>query len=644
MISFSDVTYYIQGRTLFDKASFLIQYGDKIGLVGKNGAGKSTLLRLIVTPFQPESGTVNIAKATTVGYLPQELVFDTDQTVLEYVSGAFDELLQIEARLEEIHQAFESGDLEHYDDMLNEMVEKQERYDVLGGSGYKAAIEKTLSGLGFEPEDSNRPLKEFSGGWQMRAELAKILLRKPDCILLDEPTNHLDIESVQWLEKFLKQYEGAIMMVSHDKTFLDSVTNRTIEITSMAKLDDYPVAYSRFVELREERIEHLRAAAKQQGREIASMERFIERFRYKASLASRAQSRMKMLDKIERIQVEDTDTKSINFSFPDAPRSGAITVKLTDATKAFPSKTLFKNVNLEFERGQKIAFVGRNGEGKSTLARIIRGDEPLTSGTVELGYNVKIGYYAQHQNDMLDPSMSVYDALETIAVGEIRTKLRAILGAFLFSGDDVNKKVGVLSGGEKSRLSMARLLLEPVNLLILDEPTNHLDMFSKDILKEALQQFTGALIVISHDREFLTDLVDTVVEIRQGNIKEYAGDIMEYLRVKELNSLQELEYSSKQKKQKQQETINPALLDREQQKEAEKRRKKLERECSEVEKEVQRLEAIVKGFEEELLLPRNYTDHKKATELQKKIAESKAELNIVFTKWASLQEELEVFA
>ena len=543
MISLDNLTVSYGGWTLFDNISFLINPKDRIGLVGKNGAGKTTLLRIITGEQQPTSGAVTINGECTIGYLPQTMRVADTTTLVEETAKAFDEVLRLEAEIESLTREiaertdYESAD---YEQLLHRLNDAQDRYHILGGETRDADIEKTLLGLGFKREDFGRATSEFSGGWRMRIELAKLLLRRPSIFLLDEPTNHLDIESIQWLEEYLKNYNGAVLLISHDRAFLDNVTNRTVEL-SLGKITDYKVPYSKYVVLRAARRAQQLAAYENQQRMIAKPEEFIEKFRYKPTKSNQVQSRIKQLERLERLEVEEEDLATLNIKFPPAPRSGQIVAEINEAGMSFGAKHVFSGANFTIEKGDRIAFVGRNGEGKTTLARMLVGQLTPTEGSIRIGANVNIGYYAQNQDDLMDGEFTVYDTLDRVAVGDIRTRLRDILGAFLFRGEDIDKKVKVLSGGERARLAMARMMLEPRNLLVLDEPTNHMDMRSKDILKNAILKYDGTVVVVSHDREFLDGMVQKVYEFRDGGVKEYLGGIYYFLEKRKLESLQEIE-------------------------------------------------------------------------------------------------------
>ena len=542
MISVQNLSVEFSAKSLFDNISYVINRRDRIALVGKNGAGKSTMLKIIAGLQRPTSGQVAVPQDTTIGYLPQQMKLTDTRTVIEEVREAFSHVDKMGQRLDRMNAElaertdYESAD---YQRLIDDIADLSERLVMEQSENAEAEMEKTLVGLGFLRSDFNRLTSEFSGGWRMRIELAKLLLRRPDVLLLDEPTNHLDIESIQWLEQFLSTKANAVVLVSHDRAFIDNVTNRTIEI-SCGKIYDYSVNYSKFVELRKERVEQQMRAYLNQQKEIADTEAFIERFRYKATKAVQVQSRMKQLAKIERIEVDEVDNSRLNLRFPPAPRSGDYPVIADNVGKAYGDHQVFDHATFTIKRGEKVAFVGKNGEGKSTLVKCIMNEIPFT-GDLKIGHNVKIGYFAQNQAQLLDEDITVFDTIDRVAVGDIRTKIRDILGAFMFGGEASDKKVKVLSGGEKTRLAMIRLLLEPVNLLILDEPTNHLDMATKDILKQAIKDFTGTVIVVSHDREFLDGLVEKVYEFGSGKVRECLGGIYEFLEKKKLDNLRELE-------------------------------------------------------------------------------------------------------
>lgn len=542
MISVQNLSVEFSAKSLFDNINYVINKRDRIALVGKNGAGKSTMLKIIAGLQSPTSGQVAVQTDTTIGYLPQQMKLTDTASVIEEVRKAYGHVDEMKRRLDRMNNDLairEDYESESYRQLIEQVSDLTERLAMEQSENFEAEMEKTLLGLGFLRDDFDRMTAEFSGGWRMRIELAKLLLTRPDVLLLDEPTNHLDIESIQWLEQFLVQKAGAVVLVSHDRAFIDNVTNRTIEI-SCGKIYDYAVNYSKFVVLRKERVEQQMRAYQNQQKEIADTEAFIERFRYKATKAVQVQSRMKQLAKIERIEVDEVDTSHLNLRFPPAPRSGDYPVIADNVGKSYGDHNVFSGATFTIKRGEKVAFVGKNGEGKSTLVKCIMGEIPFT-GTLKIGHNVKIGYFAQNQAQLLDESITVFDTIDRVAVGDIRTKIRDILGAFMFGGEASDKKVKVLSGGEKTRLAMIRLLLEPVNLLILDEPTNHLDMGTKDILKQAIKNFDGTVIVVSHDREFLDGLVEKVYEFGGGKVRECLGGIYEFLEKKKLASLQELE-------------------------------------------------------------------------------------------------------
>ncbi len=547
MISVDNLTVSFGGWDLFNDISFMINPKDRIGLVGKNGAGKSTLLKVITGEQAPTQGAVTRNGECTIGYLPQQMKVADTTTLLEETASAFREVLELEEEINRITEqlaAREDYQSEEYERLLHRLNDATDRHPILGGERRAADLDKTLLGLGFQRSDVPRPTSQFSGGWRMRIELAKLLLRRPSIFLLDEPTNHLDIESIQWLEGYLREYSGAVLLISHDRAFLDNVTNRTIEL-SLGKVYDYKVPYSKYVELRRERRQQQLSAYANQQRMIEKTEEFIEKFRYKPTKSNQVQSRIKQLDKLERIEVDEEDLSALNIKFPPAPRSGQIVAEVKGVGKSFGEKHVFSGAEFTIERGEKIALVGRNGEGKTTFARMLIGELAPSEGTLRVGHNVRIGYFAQNQDDLMNGEFTVYDTLDKIAVGDIRTRLRDILAAFLFRGEDIDKKVKVLSGGERSRLAMARLMLEPCNLLVLDEPTNHMDMRSKDILKSALCQYDGTVVVVSHDREFLDGMVDKVYEFRDGGVKEYLGGIYYFLEKRKIDDLRQVEQKEK---------------------------------------------------------------------------------------------------
>lgn len=542
MVSVNSLGMEFSARPLFDDVSFVINRSDRIALVGKNGAGKSTIMKIIAGMQSPTSGSVSAPNDVTIGYLPQEMKTTDDTTLLNETRKAFSDSLARRQELDHLNaELAERTDYESeaYSDLLEKISFLSERIAMDGAENMEAEMERTLIGLGFKRSDFDRPTSEFSGGWRMRVELAKILLRRPDLLLLDEPTNHLDIESIQWLEQFLSTRGAAVLLVSHDRAFLDNVTNRTIEI-NCGKAYDYKVSYSKFTELRKERVEQQMRAYENQQKQIADIKAFIERFRYQATKAIQVQSRIKQLEKIIPIEVDEVDNSRLRLKFPQAPRSGDFPLILENVGKAYGDHQVFDHAEFTIRRGEKVAFVGKNGEGKSTLVKCIMGQIPFT-GSLKIGHNVKIGYFAQNQAQLLDPELTVFDTIDRVAVGDIRLKIRDLLGAFMFGRDDVDKKVRVLSGGEKTRLAMLKLLLEPMNLLILDEPTNHLDMRTKDILKDAIRDFEGTVIVVSHDRQFLDGLVEKVYEFGGGRVRENLGGIYDFLRSKRIAELSELE-------------------------------------------------------------------------------------------------------
>ena len=607
MLTIDHISMEFSSRPVLDDITFLINRKERIALVGKNGAGKTTLLRLIAGEYQPTAGRIARDADMTIGYLPQMMLFHDDRTLRDEVMTVKDEGLQVTGEGEDAR--------------------------------FIAEMDRTIIGLGFERKDFERPCSEFSGGWRMRIELAKILLRHPDLLLLDEPTNHLDIESIQWLEDFLKNSQSAVLMVSHDRAFIDNVCGRTIEIT-LGRIYDYNVNYSKFVELRKERHDQQVRAYQNQQKMIADTEEFIERFRYKATKAVQVQSRIKQLEKLERLEVDLEDTSRLNLRFPPAPRSGDFPLIVEDLRKDFGAHNVFHDVTFTIRRGEKVAFVGKNGEGKSTLVKCIMGQLDYM-GTLKIGHNVKIGYFAQNQAALLDENLTVFDTIDYVAVGDIRTKIRDILGAFMFGGEASEKKVKVLSGGERSRLAMIRLLLEPCNLLILDEPTNHLDMQSKDVLKAALQEFNGTLICVSHDRDFLNGLVSKVYEFGGGRVKEHLGGIYDFLRAKKIDSLQELEKSkpsavSSQNAavSRQQSDISSAKLDYAAQKAAAAEKRKKERAIAQTEEEIAALEALQQQMEQELALPENQTQ-----ERFQKYENIKHQIEQKMYEWELLSEE-----
>lgn len=612
MISINDLSVEFSARPLFTGISFVINDTDKIALTGKNGAGKSTLLKILAGLEAPTSGSIGKPNDLTIGYLPQQMNLADDTTLINETRKAFDDIINIKNEIEKVTQQMADAtdyESEEYHGLIDRLTFLNERLDVTGASNMDAEIESTLTGLGFNRDDFNRATSEFSGGWRMRIELAKILLRRPDVLLLDEPTNHLDIESIQWLEQFMQTKAKAVVLVSHDRAFLDNVTKRTIEI-SCGKAYDYKVNYSKFVELRKERVEQQMRAYENQQKQIADIEDFIERFRYKATKAVQVQSRIKQLEKIIPIEVDEVDNSRLRLKFPPAERSGDYPLILDNVGKAYGDHQVFDHAEFTIRRGEKVAFVGKNGEGKSTLVKCIMGEIPFT-GNLKIGHNIKIGYFAQNQAQLLDGELTVFETIDNVATGDMRTKVRDILGAFMFGGEASDKKVKVLSGGEKTRLAMIKLLLEPVNFLILDEPTNHLDIQTKDILKDAIKDFNGTVIIVSHDRYFLDGLVDKVYEFGGGKVRENLGGIYDFLRKKNLDSLKQLELSKSVKRPTEgqqavavsEENANDKSarkLTYTEQKERAKMLSRAEKRVRTAESEVERLEAVLKSFEDKI--------------------------------------------
>ena len=640
MISVEGLTVEFGGFTLFDDVSFVVNKKDRIALVGKNGAGKSTMLKIFAGLQSPTAGNISVPKELTIGYLPQQMQLTDTRTVREEAEQAFDQIHQLEKQLERLTlELAERTDYESesYHDLIDKVTHLTEHFQMMGGNSYQAELERTLMGLGFVREDFERLTSEFSGGWRMRIELAKLLLRQPDVLLLDEPTNHLDIESIQWPENFLATRANAVILVSHDRAFIDATTFRTIEI-SLGKIYDYKVNYSHYVVLREERREQQMRAFENQQKKLQDTEAFIERFRYKATKSVQVQSRIKQLEKIDRIEVDEVDTAMLNLKFPPAPRSGSYPVIMEDVAKRYGDHLIFEHATLTINRGDKVAFVGKNGEGKSTLVKCIMGEIDF-EGKLQLGHNVKIGYFAQNQAQLLDDKLTVFDTIDYVAQGDIRTKIRDILGAFMFGGEASDKKVEVLSGGERSRLAMIRLLLEPVNLLILDEPTNHLDMRSKDVLKDALREFDGTVILVSHDREFLDGLVDKVYEFGNQRVTEHLGGIYEFLNRKKMDNLQELEKATSlaQKNMETDDQPSQSKMSYESRKEQNRALKKAEKSVAEAEAKIERLEAEQAQLESMLATPEGSAD----TALYAKYGAIKKELSETMDLWSCCIQELE---
>ena len=648
MISVEGLKVEFNATPLFEDVSYVINKKDRIALVGKNGAGKSTMLKILAGLQHPTAGTVSIPRECTIGYLPQVMVLSDERTVMQEAELAFEHIFEMQADIERMNQELADRtdyESEDYQKLIDRFTHENDRFLMMGGTNYQAEIERTLQGLGFSRTDFDRPTSEFSGGWRMRIELAKLLLRRPDVLLLDEPTNHLDIESIQWLENFLATRANAVVLVSHDRAFLNNVTTRTIEI-SCGRIYDYKVKYDEFVVLRKERREQQLRAYENQQKQIEDTEAFIERFRYKATKAVQVQSRIKQLEKIERIEVDEEDNSALRLKFVCSSRSGNYPVICEDVAKAYGDHVVFHDVNLTINRGEKVAFVGKNGEGKSTLVKCIMGEISDYTGKLTLGHNVQIGYFAQNQAQLLDGELTVFDTIDRVAVGDIRLKIRDILGAFMFGGEASDKKVKVLSGGERTRLAMIKLLLEPVNFLILDEPTNHLDMRSKDVLKEAIRDFDGTVIVVSHDRDFLDGLATKVYEFGGGVVKEHLGGIYDFLKKKQIENLNELQKSpslsesptgGKKPSAAEAPQASAGRLSYEEQKEQNKRLKKLERRVTDCEAEIEQTEAAIAILEEKMATPEGASDMSLYEQHQK----LKQQLDHVMEEWDAASTELE---
>ena len=640
MISINNVTVSFGSWNLLDCINFHISETDKIGLVGKNGAGKSTLMKLITGEQVPTSGSIDKPSSLKIGYLPQIMEHHRGHTVLEEALSVFDYIREMEGELSGITaQLAERTDYESaaYAALIERMNHLNDRLALESGLSPRAQAEKVLFGLGFKADELDRLTETFSQGWNMRIELAKILLSQPDVLLLDEPTNHLDIESIEWFEDYLKAFRGAVLLVSHDRKFLDNVTTRTVEIL-LGHVNDYKVPYSQYVTLRAERIAQQTAAYENQQRMIEKTEDFINRFRYKPTKSNQVQSRIKALEKLERIEIDESDNATLSLKFPPAQRSGDVVFKGTDLTVGYPQKVVFRDAQIEIKRGEKVALIGRNGEGKTTLMRVIMGELEPKAGEAKVGHNVKIGYYAQNQEDILDPSETVFGTLDRIAVGEIRTKLRDLLGAFLFKGEDIDKKVSVLSGGERARLGMAKLMLSPYNVLALDEPTNHMDIRSKDILKQALKAFDGTLIVVSHDRDFLDGLVDKLYEFRDGKVTEHLGSVQDFLQKRKLESLQELERKLPLAEKSVEKPVKEQVKQFQQQKFVSKEQRKLQNRVSFLEKEIARREGRMGEIEKLLSAPGPQDD---VMELTREYLELKRALDADTDEWTTLMEQLD---
>ena len=651
MVSIENLSVEFSARPLFSDVSFVVNPKERIALVGKNGAGKSTLLKIIAGIQNPTGGVVARQKDVTVAYLPQVMVLSDSCTVMEEAEKAFEHISEMQLRIQKLNdQLAERTDYEsqEYMDLVEKFTHENERFDLMGGQNYHAELERTLVGLGFRKEDFNRPTSEFSGGWRMRIELAKLLLQKPDLLLLDEPTNHLDIGSIQWLEQFIAQRANAVILVSHDRAFINNVTNRTIEITC-GHINDYKVKYDQYVVLRDERREQQLRAYENQQKEIAETKAFIEKFRYKPTKSNQVQSRMKALEKMQLVEVDDIDTSHLNLKFPKCQRSGDFPVICDEVRKTYGNHLVFDHVNLTIKRGEKVAFVGNNGEGKSTLVKCIMDEIPF-DGQLKVGHNVQIGYFAQNQAQLLDPDITVFDTIDRVATGDMRTKVRDILGAFMFGGEASDKFVKVLSGGERSRLAMIRLLLEPVNFLILDEPTNHLDMQSKDVLKRAVKDFDGTVIVVSHDRDFLDGLVDRVYEFADGKVREHIGGIYDFLEMKRMenegltgvgenvNARTEPQKTGGQELLQEKEVkANDGALSYEQQKELAKIKRKTEKRVKDAEQLIEQLEQQIAEIEEKMTTPEGASD----VSLFTRHAEIKAKLSEAEDEWEEASIQLE---
>ena len=641
MISVNGIRKEFGGTPLFSDVSFNINPKDRIGLAGKNGSGKTTLLRIITGEIGSDAGSVVIPDGVSIGYLSQEKEVTGTEPVIEEMMNALgflkkwqEELLRLEQKIAE-REDYESAS---YAKLIEKYNHLNERLQLYQPEKLRGEAEKILAGLGFENEEFFKPISTFSIGWQMRVELGKLLLLRPELLLLDEPTNHLDIESIQWLEGFLLNYKGSVMLVSHDRAFLDNITNRTLEINN-GKIYDYKVSYSKYIQLRDERLQHQKSAFTNQQREVKEIEDFIERFRYKATKAKQVQSRIKQLERMDRVEIDDLDNKSIHFSFPPAPHSGKVTVDVEDATKYYGDKLVLKEISMQLLKGEKVAFVGRNGEGKTTLVRMILGLVDF-EGDVKMGHNVITAYYTQDQLEMLNPNNTVFEEVDNIAVGDIRTRLKTILGSFLFQGEDVDKKVKVLSGGEKSRLALAKLLLSPSNLLILDEPTNHLDILSKDILKRALLTYQGSAIIVSHDRDFLQELTTKVYEFKNHKVRQHIGDISEYLRKHKLETLREIERKEKKYSSKEV-VVSDNKLRYEQRKQQEREIRKLKNRILSVEKDIELLEEQMADVNNKLADPVSYKEEIQSGELYKQHKQIEDAIAETMQDWELLNADLE---
>ena len=642
MISANNISVYFGGQELFDKVSFMVNKGDRIGLVGKNGAGKSTLLRILSGEQSPNEGSISTPNDSTLGYLRQDLDFEEGRTVQQEAELAFKEIKELEEKINAINLEMSERtdyETEGYMQLITDLNELNERYGLLGGYTIQSEMSQVLLGLGFQLDDFSRQTNEFSGGWRMRLELAKILLSKPDVLLLDEPTNHLDIESIVWLESWLKNYSGAVVLVSHDRAFLDAVTNRTIDLI-LGKANDYKASYSKYVELRKDRQEKQIQSKKNQDKEVKQTKMLIDKFRYKKSKAAFAQSLIKKLDKMEMIEVEQDETASMHFKFPPAPHSGKVTLKVNEVSKSYDELEVLKGIDLLLERGEKIAFVGKNGEGKTTLAKIIVGSIPF-EGQVEYGHQVKVGYYAQNQSELLDENKTILQVVEDAADEHSRPRVRDMLGSFLFSGDAAQKKIKVLSGGERARVALCKLLLEPVNLLIMDEPTNHLDMVSKDILKNALNNYDGTLIIVSHDRDFLQGLSEKVYEFKDQGIKEYLGDINEFLNAKKVMDFKQFELENKQKASSPKSKDSENKISYQERKQLDKDIKKTSNKVGNLERSVEALEKELKALDAELSQPDRYKELSSQAGFFESYQEKQQQLAQYMSDWEQHLERLE---
>ncbi|MDZ7742104.1 MAG: ABC-F family ATP-binding cassette domain-containing protein [Bacteroidota bacterium] len=640
MFSVNKIFIHFTGEYILRNVSFIINPRDRIGLIGKNGAGKSTLLKIIAGIIKAESGEFTKPAGNTVGYLPQELEVNSHKSVFEEGLSAFSEVLTVKEKIGQLNEEIASAvnyASDAYQKKLEKLHELTEKFNILDGNNIEAETEKVLLGLGFLRSEIHNPMQQFSYGWQMRVELAKILLKKPNLLLLDEPTNHLDIESIQWLEEFLRSYPGAVVLVSHDRALLDNITGRTIEVINQ-QVYDYKASFSEYISKREERIELQTAAYNNQQREIKQIERFVERFRYKNTKARQVQSRIKMLEKMEKVEIDDKDESAIHFQFPSAPASGKIVIEAENLIKKYGDKLVLDKIDFVALRGEKLAFVGRNGEGKSTFSKIITSHLDY-QGKLKMGHNVSIGYYAQNQAEMLDLDKTVFETIDEIALGDIRPKIRNILGSFLFGEEDIDKKVKILSGGEKARLSLAKLLLTPVNLIVLDEPTNHLDMQSKDVLKNALLQYRGTLIIVSHDRDFLEGLTEKVFEFRNRKVKEYRGDIYEFLQQRRIRMLSELNGEQKTGKTKSGKTKSESKRHWEARKEKEKQTRKLDKDIRQAEEQIEQYENKISRLDEIMSNPEENKGSMASGDIYQEYNSLKKKLESGMENWEKLQEE-----